>query len=91
MRKEKAPILTITFDNRKELANHKLIEDELNVKVYFADPYSSYQRGINKYTNELIRQFFFKKNRFQLSQLRTIKSCEDLLNKRPRKKLGFYH
>ena len=89
MKKGKVPILTITFDNGKEFANHKLIENELRTKVYFADPYSSYQRGTNENTNGLIRQFFPKGTDFNLVNSDQLKIVEDLLNNRPRKTFGF--
>ncbi|MGB0871011.1 MAG: IS30 family transposase [Flavobacteriales bacterium] len=50
------PWKTITFDNGKEIACHKQVEEELFVLSYFADPYSSWQRDTNENTNGLIRQ-----------------------------------
>ena len=44
MKNTALPIYTITFDNGKEFSNHKQIAKELKTDVYFADPYSSYQR-----------------------------------------------
>ena len=52
----KAFTFTITADNGKEFAYHKLIASALDTKVYFCDPYSSWQRGLNEHTNGLIRQ-----------------------------------
>lgn len=46
-----ALIHTITADNGKEFAYHKLIASTLDTKVYFCDPYSSWQRGLNEHTN----------------------------------------
>jgi IS30 family transposase len=48
------PIHTITFDNGKEFAYHEQIAKKLGVKTYFADPYSSWQRGTNENSNGLI-------------------------------------
>lgn len=89
MQKINTPILTITFDNGKEFANHKFIEDELKANVFFADPYSSYQRGTNENTNGLIRQFFPKGTDFNQVNHSRLKDVENLLNNRPRKTLGY--
>ncbi|GAG08733.1 unnamed protein product, partial [marine sediment metagenome] len=48
---------TLTVDNGKEFASHESIADALQIKVYFADPYSAWQRGLNENTNGLIRQY----------------------------------
>ena len=47
---------TIIFDKGKEFAMHEKIERELNIKTYFAHPYSPYERGLNENTNGLIRR-----------------------------------
>ena len=51
---------SITFDNGKEFSKHMLISEVLNIDIFFADTYSSWQRGTNENTNGLIRQFFSK-------------------------------
>ncbi|GGE35365.1 IS30 family transposase [Pullulanibacillus camelliae] len=51
---------TATVDRGKEFALHKEIETHLDVSVYFADPYSSWQRGTNENANGLLREFFPK-------------------------------
>ncbi len=48
---------TLTVDNGKEFANHESVAQKLQIKVYFADPYSAWQRGLNENTNGLIRQY----------------------------------
>ena len=59
MKNEK--ILSITFDRGKEFARHKELSKSLNnIKIYFPDPYSPWQRGTNENTNGLIRQYFPK-------------------------------
>ena len=82
-------IKTITFDNGKEFAEHKIIADKLNTKVYFAHPYSSYERGCNENTNGLIRQYLPKKTDFTKIENGYIEYIENELNNRPRKKLGY--
>jgi len=48
---------TLTVDNGKEFASHESAAETLQIKVYFADPYSAWQRGSNENTNGLIRQY----------------------------------
>jgi IS30 family transposase len=84
------PILkTITSDNGKEFSQHKLVSAELNIDFYFADPYSSWQRGANENFNGLIRDYFPKKTKFELITQEDVKKIEQRLNLRPRKRLGF--
>ena len=56
----KRRIKTITSDNGVEFAKHLELATALNAKYYFADPYSSYQRGSNENINGLIRRYFPK-------------------------------
>ena len=53
-------VKTITNDNGKEFAGHKSLAKKLDCDVYFAHPYSSWERGLNEYTNKLLRQYFPK-------------------------------
>ncbi len=80
---------TITFDNGKEFARHKEISNRLGVDVYFAHPYSSYERGLNENTNGLIRQYLPKKISLGNIPEFVFKKVERRLNRRPRKTLGF--
>ena len=54
-------VKTITSDNGKEFALHQKIAKKLEIDYYFAHPYASWERGLNEYTNKLIRQYFPKK------------------------------
>lgn len=85
----KSIVRTITNDNGKEFANHKEVAKKLEVDVYFCNPYASYERGLNEYTNKLIRQFYPKN--MELNNINQKRNVEimDLLNKRPRKKLNY--
>jgi IS30 family transposase len=85
----KEKIHTITFDNGKEFADHEIISQKLDTKIYFAKPYSFWQRAINENTNGLIRQYFPKKTDFTKITKKDIARIERALNNRPRKKLDF--
>jgi IS30 family transposase len=80
---------TITLDNGKEFAEHHRLTDRLGADVYFAQPYASYQRGLNENTNGLLRQFFPKGTDFARISRRRVARAEQLLNDRPRKSLGY--
>lgn len=81
---------TITWDNGSEFAEHALIDIALGAKSYFADPYSSWQRGSNENTNGLLRQYFPKGCDLSTFSEAYIQSIEDKLNQRPRKRLRFH-
>jgi len=81
--------LSMTYDRGKEMTEHKLFTEHTKMKVYFADPYSPWQRGTNENTNGLIREFFPKGIDFTKVTRRQIKHVQDLLNGRPRKVLAF--
>jgi IS30 family transposase len=80
---------TITFDNGVEFASHDRIERELRARVYFAHPYSPWERGLNENTNGLIRRFFPKGTDFRSYGEEEIQRVQNLLNARPRKTLDF--
>jgi IS30 family transposase len=80
---------TITADNGKEFASHERIAKELNTDVYFAHPYSSWERATNENMNGLIRQYFPKKRSFATITETEIEFVMERLNNRPRKCLGF--
>lgn len=80
---------TMTYDNGIEMANHKWLTDNTGMDVYFAHPYSSWERGTNENTNGLIRRFFPKGTDFNNITLKQIKEVEYSLNSRPRKVLGY--
>ena len=80
---------TITSDNGSEFAQHEVIAKKLNLNFFFAHPYSSWERGLNEYTNGLIRQYIIKGTDFKLYSDDFIKQVQHKLNSRPRKKLGF--
>jgi transposase, IS30 family len=83
------PCETITFDNGKEFTNHQEITQEIGVKIYFANPYHSWERGFNENTNGLIRQYIPKKSNFNDFSKEKIDEIQQKLNNRPRKTLKF--
>jgi IS30 family transposase len=80
---------TITHDNGLEMASHKLFTKDTCMMVYFANPYSPWERGTNENTNMLIRDFFPKGTDFNLIPSGKIKNVQELLNNRPRKILDW--
>ena len=80
---------TITIDNGKEFAKHEELADTLDVDVYFAHPYSSWERGLSENTNGLVRQYFPKGMELKEVSLEKIRFVEDRLNNRPRKSLNY--
>ena len=80
---------TITADNGKEFAGHKTLAKELEAAIYFAHPYSSWERGLNENTNGLIRQYFTKGSSFENITDEEVENVMHKLNHRPRKTLGY--
>jgi IS30 family transposase len=80
---------TITLDNGKEFAEHEQLAEALDLDIYFAKPYASWQRGTNEHANGLLRQFFPKGTNFARISHRQVARVEQLLNERPRKRLGY--
>ena len=80
---------TMTYDNGIEMANHKWLTNNTGMNIYFAHPYSSWERGTNENTNGLIRRFFPKGTDFNNITIQQIKEAEYSLNNRPRKVLGY--
>jgi transposase, IS30 family len=80
---------TLTLDNGKEFSGFKELEEGTGLKVYFADPYASWQRGVNENTNGLLRYYFPKGTDLRrISDAKLAKAVERL-NHRPRKCLGY--
>ncbi len=80
---------TLTLDNGKEFAEHDQLAAEAALKIYFAKPYCSWQRGTNENTNGLIRQFFPKGTDLAHIPKHRFSKVQQLLNDRPRKRLGY--
>lgn len=85
----KDQLKTITVDNGKEFAAHLEISDALNVPIYFAHPYHSWERGANENMNGLIRQYLPKGSSFEHLTEESVWYIQERLNNRPRKMLGY--
>ena len=85
----KEALHTITADNGKEFAYHEKIVQVLDVQVYFAHPYHSWEKGLNENTNGLLRQYWLKSTNFKRIKQTQVDDVISQLNNRPRKTLGF--
>ncbi len=83
------PVNSISLDNGSEFSEFKLLEQNLNTIVYFAEPHKPWQRGTNENTNDIVRFFFPKGTDFSAVSQADIQKVEDLINYRPRKCLGW--
>jgi len=82
-------VRTITTDNGTEFAEHKYIAKMLHTKVFFAHPYSSWEKGLVENTNKLIRQYIPNGTDFSSVSDDYILYVQTELNLRPRKLLNF--
>lgn len=78
-----------TSDSGPEFAEHKTMEEELNITMYFAHPYHSWERGINENLNRELRRFFPKGTNFTEIKEWELDWAVNLINHKPRKRLGY--
>lgn len=78
-----------TLDNGSEHYMHTMLNTELDMQTYFADPYSSWQRGTNEYTNGLLRRYFPKRTDFRDVSQEELNGVVHQLNNIPRKVLQY--
>ena len=83
------PPITLTLDNGTEFLGFKDLEQNLDIKVYFADAHAPWQRGSNENVNGLIRFFFPRGTDFTKVTDQQLDIVLNLINNRPRKCLGF--
>ena len=80
---------TLTYDRGKEMAEHARLAERLAIRIFFADPYSPWQRGTNENTNGLLRQYLPKGTDLSGYTQRELNAIAHRLNTRPRKCLNF--
>jgi IS30 family transposase len=85
----KDKLRTLTLDNGKEFTDFKVIEKELGIDIYFADPFSSWQRGSNEHANGILRRFFPKGTDFTKVTHGQLRTAVARINNRPRKILNY--
>jgi IS30 family transposase len=83
------PCKSITNDRGLEFADHERLSQKLKIKVYFCDPYSSYQRGTNENRIGILRQYFPKKTELKNLHWKQLRKVEIEINNRPMKCLDW--
>ncbi len=81
--------LPITYDQGRGMSHHARLTELTSVRVYFADPHSRWQRGINENTNGLLRQYFRKGTDLSGFSQDELDAIAWQLNTRPRKSLNW--
>ena len=79
--------LSLTFDNGSEFSKHESITAALGIPVYFADPYSSWQRGANENSNRQLRAYLPKRSDIRGLTQKELDNIAWALNNKPRKRL----
>ena len=78
-----------TWDNGTEASLHMLVDEALGMLTYFADPYSSWQRGSNENRNGMIRRYLPKRCEIRMDMAKEVREIVDEINNRPMRVLGY--
>ena len=81
--------VSVTHDNGTEFAHHERLRDGLGMATYFADPYSSWQRGSNENRNGMIRRYLPKRCEIRMDMAKEVREIVDEINNRPMRVLGY--
>jgi IS30 family transposase len=85
-----APMLhSLTYDQGKEMAQHKTLAADLGIKVFFCHPHSPWERGTCESQNGRIRHYLPKGSDLSKVSPQQLRAYQDMLNERPRKILGW--
>ena len=79
----------VTYDNGTEFARHAELRYGLGMATYFADPYSSWQRGSNENRNGMIRRYLPKRAAISPDMTRDVQEIVDETDNRPMRELGY--
>ena len=84
------PLLkSLTYDQGKEMTQHKLLAADLGLQVFFCDPHSPWERGTCESQNGRIRHYLPKGTDLSLVSYQQLSAYQEILNERPRKILGW--
>lgn len=83
------PIKSLTNDRGQEFSDHKRCASKLRIKIYFCDPYSSYQRGTNENRIGVLRQYLPKQFNPKAMTQSDLQQYEYEINNRPMKCLDW--
>jgi transposase, IS30 family len=81
--------LSMTYDNAKEMAHHQSMGQSTGIHVFFAHPYSPWERGINENTNGLLRPDLPKSSDLSVYTRDQLDAIAFHHNAKPRKSLGW--
>jgi len=81
---------TLTFDNGSEFTQHETISESIGCQIFFADPYSSFQRGANENLNRQLRAYLPKRANIEHLTQKELDQIANELNDKPRKRLSWH-